>query len=57
MATAALAAGYSIGLGLVAANHYFEFSPEPVAFAALGFTGFFYAFFSMFTYREFRSET
>ena len=31
-----------------------EFSAEPLAFATLGFTGFFYGFFSMYIYGEFR---
>lgn len=54
VAFAALVAGYGAGLGLVAANRYLEFSDEPLAFAAIGFTGFFYGVFSAHIYREFR---
>ena len=54
VSAAALAAGYGCGLGLEAANRYLEFSSDPLAFATLGFTGFFYAFFSMHVYGEFR---
>lgn len=54
VSAAALATGYGTGLSLVAANRYLNFSDEPLAFAALGFTGFSYAFFSMYIYGEFR---
>lgn len=57
VSTAALTAGYGAGLGLVAANRYLGFSEEPLAYATIGFTGFFYAFFSMYIYGEFRYGT
>lgn len=54
VSTAALVAGYGAGLGLVCANRYLRFSDEPLAYATIGFTGFFYAVFSMYIYVGFR---
>ncbi|CAN0313296.1 unnamed protein product [Pylaiella littoralis] len=56
VSSAALIFGYGLGLGLVAANRYFGFSDQPLAFATIGFTGFFYAFFSVHVYRKFRVQ-
>lgn len=38
----------------MAANRYLRFSDEPLTYATIGFTGFFYAVFSMYIYGEFR---